>query len=130
MIPLTLAAACDRGAEEGASAGMDPVVDFGAGTVRIETGSDTFDLRVDIAENDEQRRYGLMERAHLPEEAGMVFLYPEAQGPDGTFWMWRVLIPLDIAFLDEDGRIVAIREMEPCEAARPSESYSSVPCTV
>ena len=74
---------------------------------------------MEIAENEDQRAHGLMERSHLPADAGMMFLYPERQEPTAGFWMYRTLIPLDIAFLDDDGRIVAIRAMEPCASPNP-----------
>ena len=44
--------------------------------------------------------------------AGMVFLYPEPT--EGSFWMKNTLIPLSIAFFDEEGTILRILDMEPC----------------
>jgi uncharacterized protein len=76
-------------------------------------------IRVELASTGDQRAYGLMERPSLPPEQGMLFTYPEPQPPESGFWMYRTLIPLEIAFLDQAGEIVAILEMEPCEAANP-----------
>lgn len=73
----------------------------------------------EVAETPEQRTHGLMERTLLEPDAGMVFLFDEPQGPDDGFWMYRTRIPLDIAFFDETGRIVAIRTMKPCESPYP-----------
>ncbi len=54
-----------------------------------------------------------MNRATLPEDAGMVFLW---FGPtSGAFYMKDTLIPLSIAYFDERGRILKILDMEPCE---------------
>lgn len=119
LVLAALAAACNRAPDPGDQVGFDPVVDFDSGTVRIEADSDTFDLTVDIAETNEQLAYGMMERASLPEDAGIIFLYPQTQGPEGTFYMFRVLIPLDIAFIDEEGGIVAVKGMEPCGSTNP-----------
>ena len=46
----------------------------------------------------------------------MLFLYDSDEPPTAGFWMFRTRIPLDIAFLDSRGTVVAIREMEPCTA--------------
>lgn len=119
LVLAAFAAACDRAPDPGDQVGFDPVVDFDSGAVSIETESDTFDLTVDIAESNEQRAYGMMERASLPEDAGIIFLYPQPQGPEGTFYMWRVLIPLDIAFIDEEGVIVGVKGMVPCGNLNP-----------
>ena len=49
----------------------------------------------------------------------MIFVYPESQQGNGAFYMFRTLIPLDIAFFDEEGRIVSI--MGKYVAPRPIE---------
>lgn len=93
----------------------DPVVPLNTGMVRVETHQDTFGLSVEIAETPEQRAIGLMERQALPEDEGMLFLFPEEQPDSAAFYMFRTLIPLSIAFLDSAGRIVSILDMEPCD---------------
>jgi uncharacterized protein len=71
-------------------------------------------LFVEVADAPDERRRGLMGVEHLPADEGMAFVFGE---PDsGTFWMKDTLIPLSIAFVDEDGVIVGIRDMQPCEA--------------
>lgn len=72
------------------------------------------DLSVEVAQTDEQRQQGLMGREELAGDSGMVFLFGEPH--EGGFWMKDTLIPLSIAFWDEDGRVVTILDMEPCEA--------------
>jgi hypothetical protein len=44
----------------------------------------------------------------------MLFLFPEDHR--GGFWMKNTLIPLSIAFLDADGQVLAVLDMEPCRA--------------
>lgn len=114
-------AACDRDGRSGATdhASYEPLVSFEAGAIRIETATDTFRLSAEIAEREDQRAYGLMERPSLPGDAGMMFVYAEPQDADAGFWMYRTLIPLDIAYLDANGRIVAIHAMRPCESSNP-----------
>lgn len=82
-------------------------------------GSDAV-LYVEVADEAEERRRGLMGVHHLPEDEGMAFVFEQ---PVTTgFWMKDTLIPLSIAFLDEDHRVVGLDEMEPC-AAEPCPSY-------
>ncbi len=118
ILLLVLFGACDRG-DEPARQAVEPLVSFDTAAVRIETATDTFALTVELAETEEQRQYGLMERPAVPEDHGMLFLYAEPQDSTSGFWMYRTLVPLDVAFLDEDGRIVAIRAMQPCESPNP-----------
>lgn len=119
---FALVGACSP-AEEGGSAPSreSPIVPLDTGTVFIETGSDTFQVSVEIAETPNQREIGLMERTELPEDEGMIFLSYEERDSTEGFWMFRTRIPLDIAYLDRDGRIVSIRRMEACTS--PVASY-------
>jgi uncharacterized protein len=88
--------------------------------LRIVTATDTFTLRVEVAAREEQRSQGLMERTVLDRDAGMIFLYNGSEQPaDAGFWMYRMHIPLDIAFLDRDGTILRILSMEPCPDPDP-----------
>jgi len=68
-------------------------------------------LFVEVADTDPKRSYGLMDRRQLPENQGMVFRFPTARRL--TFWMKNTYIPLDIAFIDDYGRITQIEEMFP-----------------
>jgi uncharacterized protein len=96
-----------------------PALAFDTASVRVETARDTYELRVEIAATDAQRALGLMERTHLPDERGMLFLYDSEQPGSAGFWMYRTRIPLDIAFVDGDGTIVSILGMDPCESPDP-----------
>ena len=69
------------------------------------------ELRVEVANNDETRRTGLMFRRSLAENSGMLFVY-EAPGRH-AMWMKNTLVPLSVAFMDRDGRILNIEDMEP-----------------
>lgn len=70
-------------------------------------------IMVEIAQTEAERQRGLMHRESLPPDQGMLFVYPEER-PLG-FWMKNTLIPLDIAYIDREGRIVDIQHMEPLD---------------
>jgi hypothetical protein len=82
--------------------------------LRVVTAEGEVTLRVEIADTSEERAAGLSGRASVPADAGMAFLWDEPV--EAEFWMKDTLIPLQIAFWDEGGRIVGLIEMEPCEA--------------
>jgi uncharacterized membrane protein (UPF0127 family) len=73
-------------------------------------------LDVEIADTDLARQTGLMRRESLPDDRGMLFMYPKARRLG--FWMKNTLIPLDIAFLADNGAIVQIEAMQPLDESR------------
>ena len=77
------------------------------GQIRV----DGIPLQVELARSPEQRRIGLMHREKLAEDAGMLFVFDAEQRL--SFWMKNTLIPLDIAYIAADGRIVDIQSMAP-----------------
>lgn len=86
--------------------------------LEIRSAARSIMIHVELAASRKQQAKGLQDR-DLPEDSGMLFVYAEAQPPDAAFWMSGVRIPLDIAFLDAHGEILAIRRMEPCTSAHP-----------
>ncbi len=65
-------------------------------------------VAVEIARTDAERRRGLMGRERLAPDAGMLFVFDETS--EHGFWMKNTLIPLDMIFIGEDGRVVGIVE--------------------
>lgn len=70
-------------------------------------------LRVNIADTPSKQERGLMFVKQLPYDYGMVFKFPQPKKL--AFWGVNTYIPLDIAFVDEDHRIVDIKEIHPLD---------------
>ena len=68
-------------------------------------------VTAEVATTPEQRAVGLMHRFSLKPDHGMLFVFERAE-PQG-FWMKNTFIPLSIAFIAADGRIVNIEDMRP-----------------
>jgi uncharacterized membrane protein (UPF0127 family) len=68
-------------------------------------------IRAEVAASDEQRARGLMFRQRLETNEGMVFRFPESR--QVCMWMKNTLLPLSVAFIAEDGRIINIEDMQP-----------------
>jgi uncharacterized membrane protein (UPF0127 family) len=101
--------------ETTAEAVPDETAIVGINTARGER----VEVRVEIADEEAEQKRGLMERTALAEDAGMLFVFPGER--PRSFWMRNTLIPLSIAYIDGDGGIVDIQDMEPLdESPHPS----------
>ncbi len=69
------------------------------------------EIQVEVAETPEDRSRGLMGRKHLGKDEGLLFIF-ETEDRHG-FWMKDTFLPLSIAFMDRDGRVVWITDMKP-----------------
>jgi uncharacterized protein len=126
---LLLVAACSEGEEgessseasSGAPAETAPSATL-AEPVRTETlnivnaSGERVEVEVEIADTRTEQARGLMERTELAENVGMLFVLESEQTPG--FYMKNTLIPLSIAFMDSEGRIVDIQDMQPLDETR------------
>jgi uncharacterized protein len=80
-------------------------------TVTLSAGM--FNIKAQLAQTPQQRQIGLMHRRDMPANDGMLFVFeaPTVQ----CFWMKNTLLPLSIAFLADDGRIVNMTDMKPLD---------------
>jgi uncharacterized membrane protein (UPF0127 family) len=78
-------------------------------TVQLRAGM--HQIQAQVAATPDQRSTGLMYRREMPQHEGMLFVADFAY--EQCFWMRNTLIPLSIAFIDDDGTVVNIREMQP-----------------
>lgn len=79
---------------------MEPLIIEGQGVAHR--------FSVEIADEARERAQGLMYRRSMAEDAGMLFLFE--QPSEVAFWMKDTYIPLDMIFIGEDGRILAVAE--------------------
>ena len=111
---LTLAVAAGLGAAV-ALAGRGSPSDLPVVEVRIGGAK----VKAEVAATDSQRTRGLMYRDHLPRDRGMLFAYPDARPL--SFWMRNTSIPLDIAYIGADLRVVRVASMRPrTDTSHPS----------
>jgi len=68
-------------------------------------------LKAEVADDDAERSAGLMFRESLAADSGMLFVMPSVA--PASFWMKNTLVPLSIAFVDENGTIMEIHDLQP-----------------
>jgi uncharacterized membrane protein (UPF0127 family) len=92
-----------------AAAALQARADTAMQTLHLKVASHP--LKVEVALTDEQHNRGLMFRKQLGRDDGMLFVFDDP----GYYAMWmkNTLIPLSVAFLDANGVILNILDMEP-----------------
>lgn len=81
-------------------------------TIR-RAGGGQVQMIIEVARTDEERAQGLMNRKSLNDGRGMFFVFDRDQIL--SFWMKNTRIPLSIAFIARDGRILEIRDLRPLD---------------
>lgn len=81
----------------------------GLAVIPVELGDKT--VRVEVAQTPAEMARGLMYRREMDWDKGMLFVYESDQIL--SFWMKNTFIPLSIAFLDSEGTILHITDMQP-----------------
>lgn len=83
-------------------------VNTGLPTIELKTG--IYRIQAELADTPKAREIGLMNRTSMPTNSGMLFIFEQKAGH--CFWMSNTKIPLSIAFIADDGKIVNIEEMQ------------------
>jgi len=78
---------------------------------QIELSVGLYRIEAEVASVDADRQLGLMHRRSMAQNHGMLFVYD--QSARHCMWMRNTLLPLSVAFLDAQGRILNIEEMQP-----------------
>lgn len=90
----------------------------------IESGGRTHRFEVEVARTPEEQAQGLMFRASLAPDRGMIFPFDPPR--PASFWMKNTLIPLDMIFIRADGTIARIAAMTVPHSLAPVDSGESV----
>lgn len=80
-----------------------------------ETDKGEVTFKVEVADDEAERSAGLMYRNFLPEDRGMLFVFPQQR--QVGFWMKNTPLPLDLVFIDANGVVQGIRPGEPFSEA-------------
>lgn len=78
---------------------------------RLELTAGFYRIEAEVAADQANRMQGLMQRRSMPANQGMLFVFTQVDRH--CMWMRNTYLPLSVAFLDEQGRILNIEDMQP-----------------
>lgn len=76
--------------------------------VTVETATQSLVFQAEVADDDQERQRGLMDRQSMDPNHGMIFVFPVEE--EHRFWMRNTYLELDMIFIGADRRIVGIVE--------------------
>lgn len=81
------------------------------GLQRVDITAGMYRIDAQLAQTPKEREIGLMHRATMAQQEGMLFKFdkPGVQ----CFWMKNTLLPLTAAFVEDDGTVVNLADMQP-----------------
>lgn len=81
-------------------------------------------VSAEVADSEAERELGLMYRGPLDDNAGMLFVYPDEELR--AFWMKNTKIPLSIAYINAQGRVVHTAEMVALDESSVPSRYPAM----
>ncbi len=99
-------------------------MEFPRSLLTIETAMGRFDFAVEVADTWARRVQGLQHRPSLAADAGMLFDYMESRPV--AMWMKNTVVPLDMLFIDAQGRVARVAENTVPLSLTPIPSGESV----
>ncbi|GGA53710.1 hypothetical protein GCM10011385_04010 [Nitratireductor aestuarii] len=81
----------------------------------IETKAGDRQIFIEVATKPDEHARGLMFRTEMPDNRGMLFVFPSTGLR--SFWMKNTPMPLDLLFIGEDGKVRSIQPGEPFSEA-------------
>ena len=108
IVVLALAAACGDDASELPGPNTE--------TLHFTRAGHDVTLNAEVADEPGERAQGLMNRQSMPDDAGMLFVWPA--DTETSFWMRNTVLPLSIAFVTAGGVVIDIQDMEPLSEER------------
>lgn len=126
---LTVLAACSPQASERAQAAPKPVVEaktthdvsgLKVVPLTVTQGGKSHRFSVEVAQSEAEQEKGLMFRTKMGADEGMIF--PMKPARIASFWMRNTLIPLDIIFVGQDGKVINISANAEPETLTPRQS--------
>ena len=114
LVVAASAAACADASSPAEPPASEPAASGGVpfridGQLAFVRGADTLrTIAVEIADTDSARARGLMQRTEIPDDTGMLFVFPSAQPQ--AFYMMNTPRPLDIQFYGADSTLVNVAE--------------------
>ncbi len=123
MAALVVLGGCSSGGDDAGSvtdAGGAPAGFTAVTLIVTRDDGSTEEWCVWVADDEAERGRGLMfvTDPGLGGKDGMVFVFPDDSR--ASFYMKNTLLPLSVAYIDGDGRVVSSTDMEPCPADTPN----------
>ena len=117
LLAVAMCSGCARGCKQAASSATEPAAEPNLPTVaqpKLQTmklwlGAE--EMVAELALTFEQVQTGMMFRTNLAENAGMLFVFSAPHR--ASFWMKNCPLPLSAAYIDPEGVILEIRELQP-----------------
>lgn len=81
--------------------------------LEVKTGAVAAQIQMRLAVTPPEQHHGLMFIKDLPEDSGMLFLYPTAQ--KRVLWMKNTYVPLDAGWFTRDGRLREVHHLQPLD---------------